>query len=146
VIRFALFPLLLLFLVNTAQAAEDDLIGKVVSVSDGDTFDLDLESKVVHIRLCGVDSPERNQPGYGRAAGFLADMIEGKLVHCIQVGQGTRCDGRSKPQSRNRIVAQCFIADKDVAMEMVRAKQACDWPRYSGGYYHVDEDTCVRRP
>jgi hypothetical protein len=24
-------------------------------------------------------------------------MVEGKIVHCLQVGEGTPCDGKSKP-------------------------------------------------
>jgi endonuclease YncB( thermonuclease family) len=54
-------------------------------------------------------------------------------VHCLQVGLGTPCDGRSKPVNKKRAVAQCFIGDKDIAAEMIRLKQACDWPFYSGG-------------
>jgi len=34
-------------------------------------------------------------------------------------------------------------ATKDIAAEMVRLKQACDWPQFSGGHYRIDEKTCV---
>lgn len=93
--------------------------GPVSAVADGDTFTMRCDGKNVRVRLCGVDSPERGQPGYGKAAGALARLIEGKDVSCIQVGGGTPCDGRSKPTSRDRIVAQCFIGDKDIGMEMI---------------------------
>jgi micrococcal nuclease len=42
--------------------------------------------------------------------------------------------------SCDRIVAQCFVGDLDIAMEMVSAGQAKDWPKFSGGYY----STCKR--
>lgn len=130
--------------VGPAHAA-DDYLGTVIAVTDGDTFDMKTDDVTLRIRLCGVDSPERSQPGYGAAAGALSNMIEGKLVHCLPVGQGTPCDGRSKTKSRNRVVAQCFVGDKDVATEMVKAKQACDWPHFSGGHYRISRETCIRQ-
>ena len=138
-----LFTLLLL---SSPVRCADDFLGTVVAVTDGDTFNLKTEDRneIVAIRICGIDSPERSQPGYGAAAGTLAAMIEGKLVHCLQVGLGTPCDGRSRPTSGKRIVAQCFIGDKDIAMEMVRLRQACDWPRFSAGHYRIENNTCVR--
>ena len=133
-----------LALTSPARCAED-FLGTAISVDDGDTFKLKTETgHVKKVRLCGVDSPERGEPGYGAAAGALAAMIEGKMVHCLQVGMGTPCDGRSKPTNRDRVVAQCFIADKDIAAEMVRLRQACDWPHFSGGHYRIESETCVR--
>ena len=89
----------------------------------------------IKIRLCGVDSPERGHPGFGKSAGELARLIENRQVRCVQVGLRTPCDGRSKSKSRDRYVAQCFIDKRDVAMEMVCAKATKDIERYSGGYY-----------
>lgn len=128
--------------INPIYAA--DYLGEVTAVDDGDSFHMRVDGKGLHVRLCGIDSPERGQPGYGHAAGALASMIEGKQVHCLQVGEGTPCDGRSSAFNRDRVVAQCFIGDKDVAFEMVRLKQACDWPRFSNGYYKMDAATCQR--
>ena len=127
-----------------AQGA-DDYLGVVTGITDGDTFNMKVGTKRMAIRLCGIDSPERGEPGYGAAAGTLADMVEGKVVHCLQVGLDTPCDGRSKSTNQKRIVAQCFVGDRDVAMEMVRAKRACDWPHFSRGHYKISEDTCVRQ-
>jgi len=98
------------------------------------------DGKKVRVRLCGVDSRERGQPGYGQAAGDLSRLIEGKEVACIQVGGGTPCDGRSKKTNRDRIVAQCFIGDKEVGMEMVCAATGRDMLEFSAGHYA----TCKR--
>jgi endonuclease YncB( thermonuclease family) len=70
-----------------------DYLGKVTSVADGDSFTMEAENGRVRVRICGIDAPERGQPGYGQAAGVLANMIEGKTDHCLQVGEGTVCDG-----------------------------------------------------
>lgn len=72
-------------------------------------------------------------------------MVEGKQVHCLQVGEDTPCDGRSPPWNHNRAVAQCFIGDKDIAAEMVGLGQACDWPRFSNGHYKLNAATCQRK-
>lgn len=106
---------------------------------------MEAETGKVRVRICGIDAPERGQPGYGQAAGVLASLIEGKTIHCLQVGEGTPCDGRSKAMNRDRIVAQCFIGGLDLAEEMTRSGTACDWPKFSGGHYKVSEKTCPRK-
>ena len=65
--------------------------------------------------------------------------------HCLQVGEGTVCDGKSKPTSRDRIVAQCFLDKLDVAEEMAKSGTACDWPKFSGGHYKISDATCSRK-
>ena len=37
----------------------------------------------------------------------------------------------------DRIVAQCFVGDQDIAMAMICSGDAKDWPKFSGGYYAV---------
>jgi endonuclease YncB( thermonuclease family) len=132
-----------LMLPSPAVAA--DYLGKVTAVADGDTFTMESETGKVRVRICGIDAPERGQPGYGQAAGVLSNMIEGKTVHCLQVGEGTVCDGKSKPKSRDRIVAQCFLDKLDIAGEMAKSGTACDWPKFSGGHYKISDATCSRK-
>jgi len=126
-------------------AVAADYLGKVTAVADGDTFTMESETGKVRVRICGIDAPERGQPGYGQAAGVLSNMIEVKTVHCLQVGEGTVCDGKSKPKSRDRIVAQCFLDKLDVAEEMAKSGTACDWPKFSGGHYKISDATCSRK-
>jgi endonuclease YncB( thermonuclease family) len=101
-------------------------------VIDGDTIYVGR----LKYRLCGIDPPERGQPGSREAADHLRKlMIAGKTVRCVPVGEGTPCDGRSKRKSHNRIVALCFVDGKDIAAEMMRSGHARDWPKFSGGHY-----------
>src|ERR1700738_262655 len=93
-----------------SPAIAADYLGKVLAVSDGDTFTMEADGAKVRVRICGIDAPERGQAGYGQAAGVLSSMIEGKTVHCLQVGEGTACDGRSRASSRERIGAQRVLA------------------------------------
>jgi micrococcal nuclease len=115
-----------------AQAA--DYEGTAVVV-DGDTIELHVGDKVIPVRLCGIDSPEARHAGGPEASVKMAELIAGKQVQCVQVGGGTPCDGRSKPTSHKRIVAQCFVDGVDISKEMVCSGHAVDWPKFSAGYY-----------
>jgi endonuclease YncB( thermonuclease family) len=55
------------------------------------------------------------------------------------------CDGKSKPKSRDRIVAQCFLDRLDLAEEMAKSGTACDWPKFSGGHYKISDATGARK-
>lgn len=102
------------------------------------TIELRIGDITVPIRLCGIDSPEAGHAGGPEATAKMAELIRGKDVQCVQVGEGTPCDGRSRPTSRKRIVAQCFAEGSDLAKEMVCSGHAVDWPKFSGGYYRCD--------
>src|ERR1700691_1274584 len=128
-----------------SPAMASDYLGKVTSVADGDTFTMEAETGRVRVRVCGIDAPERGEAGYCQAAGVLANMIEGKIVHCLQVGEGTPGGGKSKSTSRDRIVAQCILDKHAIAEEMTKSGTACDWPKFSGGRYKVGEATCSRK-
>jgi len=71
-------------------------------------------------RQSGVRSEATRQPR------LLSVAIFRLGVCCVRVGEGSVCDGRSKPKNKNRIVAQCFLDDLDVATLMIRAGMACD--------------------
>ena len=52
-----------------------------INVIDGDTIDVDIDvgfdfSTVQRLRLEGIDTPERNEPGYGTAKQFVIDKHE----------------------------------------------------------------------
>jgi endonuclease YncB( thermonuclease family) len=123
-VRVGLLILIFVCSVITAPALAQSIV-------DGDTLFVGR----LKYRLCGIDAPERDEPGYREATTYLRKLVAGKTIKCTPVGHGTPCDGRSKPRSYDRIVAQCFVDGKDLAAEMVRAGHAKDWPRFSGGHY-----------
>jgi endonuclease YncB( thermonuclease family) len=89
-----------------------DYLGKVLAVSDGDAFTMEADGAKVRVRICGIDAPDVGKLVTEQATGVLSSM---KTVHCLQVGEGTVCDGRSRPTSRDRIVTQCFLDKVDIA-------------------------------
>ena len=133
----------LILIACSPLAHAGEFSGEAIYIVDGDTFDIQTTAARIRIRFCGIDSPERRHAGYRESKDALANLIRGKIVRCVQVSSGTPCDGRSKPTNRNRVVAQCFLDDVDIAAEMVRNGNACDWPKFSGGHYRLDDSTCV---
>ena len=128
------FALLAAFLVGgPANAAE--ITGTPGKIVDGDTLWLCDQTACHKIRLCGIDAPELSDTRGPAAKRSLQDLVHGKIVSCVPVGLGTVCDGRSRPTSYDRVVAQCFVKGRDLAAEMVNAGQACDWIEFSGGAY-----------
>ena len=144
---------LILWLAASASADAVEFTGRVGSVIDGDDMKLCAAGVCTRIRLCGIDAPEAECPGHSEAHAALRALVEGKNIRCIQVGGGTVCDGRSKPRIGHRIVAQCFLDGVDVAARLVEIGLACDWTKFSGGYYsrsgkgracpHIHRATCA---
>jgi endonuclease YncB( thermonuclease family) len=120
------FAVATILLVGTeVQAAA--FSGTVDRVVDGDTFWVCDTAACHKIRLYEL--------GYRESAEALEALIQGKSVRCVHVGGGTPCDGRSKPMTRDRIVAQCFVEGTDIAGALIEQGFACDWRRFSGGHY-----------
>jgi endonuclease YncB( thermonuclease family) len=127
----------IIFALTWSIAWGADYEGSAVVV-DGDTIELHVGNRTIPVRLCGIDSPEARHAGGREASAKMASLIVGKEVQCVQVGDGTPCDGRSKPTNHKRIVAQCFVDGIDIAKEMVCSGHAVDWPKFSAGYYKCD--------
>jgi endonuclease YncB( thermonuclease family) len=124
-----------------------ELAGTANRIVDGDTFWVCHASACQKIRICGINAPEEGEPGYQESTEALKKLIAGSSVRCIQVGNGTPCDGRSEPTSHDRIVAQCFVHGTDIASALVRQGSACDWVKFSGGAYsHADEGDRCKEP
>ena len=138
VLIFIAVVVALLFFGLHARAGE--LTGSAGKVVDGDTFWLCDKAECHKIRICGIDAPERGELGYQESGAALMGLMKGKTVRCVQVGNNTPCDNRSKPIKRDRIVAQCFVDGVDIAVPLVAQGHACDWPKFSGGAYSQGEN------
>lgn len=106
---------------TTANAGEQQTIsGRVDAIIDGDTFIMEGQ----HIRIWGIDAPEMRTPLGSPSKEALSDLIMGESLHCTRKGV-----------SYNRVVAQCWIGNSDIAAEMVAGGFAKDYPYYSRGKY-----------
>jgi len=62
-----------------------EYLGEVTNVVDGDTLDItiDLGLRIIskqRVRLYGIDTPERGQPGFTDATARLKELVLGKVV------------------------------------------------------------------
>ena len=70
---------------NAAQQPGNGKFLKVISarvtrIADGDSFTCISDGQEIRVRMFGIDSPEREQPGYDDARDALRQAIDGKTV------------------------------------------------------------------
>ncbi len=104
-------------------------MGVVVSVADGDTFDVEIEGKRDTVRLIGVDTPETKHPTKGvqcwgpEASDFTTSLLS--------VGTRVRLIRDVEARDRyGRLLAYVFLAETNVFVnrELVRLGFARPYP------------------
>lgn len=112
---------LLLILITTFSFAHS-ISGKVVSISDGDTFTLLDDNSVQHkIRLAEIDAPEKSQPFGEAAKKKLSELVFGKIVK-VDYAELDRY---------NRIIGKVYIGVVYVSETMIKAGLAWHYKLYS---------------
>ena len=110
---FFIVPLLLL--ISSASAAPDEAAGRVIHVTDGDTFDVRLSShddrisdEVIRIRLADLDAPEM----YGERA-CEAGRIAGEYTRSNLMGNlvSLDIDDKNGQDDYGRWMAVCYLED-----------------------------------
>ena len=80
--------LLALLLATQSVSAADQIAGKVVKVSDGDTVTLLVNgSETIKVRLSEIDAPETNQPWGNKSKQALSLLIATKNVTVSTTGK-----------------------------------------------------------
>lgn len=105
----------------------DRISGKVISIIDGDTYDLLIGGQLsVRIRMEGIDAPERAMPFYNVSKDYLGELCFGKIVE-VEI---TKKDGY------NRYLAFTYLGDgTELSHEMVRSGLAWHFREFNS-----DED------
>ena len=104
-----------------ASARADELRGKVVSVSDGDTITVLDNNRVQHkIRLNGIDAPESSQEFGQASTRNLSSLIFGQEV--VVTWQ--------KIDRYGRLVGNVFLGGKDINLEQLKAGLAWYFRQY----------------
>lgn len=83
-------------------------------VVDGDTLDAD---GVGRIRLVGVDTPERGEPGYKEAKDFVKKNCLGKTIYLD-------IDDAKKEDKYGRILAIVYVDGKNINKELLEQNYA----------------------
>jgi endonuclease YncB( thermonuclease family) len=94
----------------------------VVRIADGDSFAIVRRSgaPLEHVRLFGIDAPERGQPWSRRAREALSERVFGKVVRIEPTGR----------DRYDRIVARVYADGVSVGEAQVREGHAWVYRRY----------------
>lgn len=107
---------------SCAQPVATQVTGRVVTVIDGDTFDVRLtEGRRVRIRVFGIDAPERGEPFSDVARRRARAILFDKVVQLTVVDT----------DRYGRTVARVRVEGQDFAEAMVGAGLARHYRRYS---------------
>jgi endonuclease YncB( thermonuclease family) len=110
------------YLLLVQAALAEDLRGRVVGITDGDTLTLLTDRREqIRVRLAEIDTPERGQPYGNRARQTLSGLAFGKTVRIVV--RDTDRYGRT--------VGRVFAGSQDINAEMVRRGAAWVYRRYS---------------
>ena len=110
----------LLVIINSANA-EQPLVGRVISVADGDTLTVQSSGRQIKVRLSGIDAPERDQPFGEAAQQNLARMVLDRTVNVVV----------RKIDNYGRSVGQVSVAWSNIEAEQVRQGLAWVYRQYS---------------
>ena len=134
--KFSLYLLALCLGVLSVQAAPEygtAIVSKVISVYDGDTFRVDIDSlpplvgKNIPIRLNGVDTPEiQGKCKYEKDLALKArDFVRNKLANAKEIKLTKLQRGKYF-----RVVADVMVDDVSLEKELLENKLAY---KYTGG-------------
>lgn len=107
---------------NLTESKSEELTGKVISVSDGDTITIFKDNTQYKIRLNGIDCPEKSQAYGAKAKEFTSELCYGKTVTAI-----------IKEKDRySRYVAEIILENGDsLNQELVKNGLAWHYKQYS---------------
>jgi endonuclease YncB( thermonuclease family) len=116
--------------------------GKVVAVFDGDTFEIDKlapNGKRIHVRLRGIDAPEKKQMCAADGAPYPCGRFAGNALLRKILGASVMCHPEGS-QSYGRVVAICYLGNRDINQEMVRDGWAVAYSQYTTKYIADEAD------
>jgi micrococcal nuclease len=110
-----------LFISSFSLGSETTYVAKCISVEDGDTFTVLVNDTSVKIRIFGIDAPEGSQDFGDMAANNLKYLIANKTLLI-----------KEKYKDRyGRAVAEVFLSDKDIGLQMIKSGMAWHFKKYS---------------
>ncbi|MDY2588198.1 thermonuclease family protein [Winogradskyella aquimaris] len=116
------FYLISFFICICSILYSQEIEGKVVAITDGDTFKLlTHDSTLIRVRVANIDCPERKQPFSKKAKQFTSDAIFNKQVELKVL----------KKDRYGRSIAYVFYDNKNLSEELLKAGLAWHYVKYS---------------
>lgn len=109
-------------------------LSQAYKIKDGDSFLLED----THIRLWGIDAPEYDQYCNLNDTPYPCGQHSRLALEQILATSDIVCEENYKDRY-SRSVSKCFANGQDIAAIMVQSGYAFDYPRYSNGYYQVNQ-------
>lgn len=108
---------------NPSLKKGSTVIGKVISIVDGDTYDVLIQdNKTIRVRMEGIDAPEKGMPFYQKSKKYLSDLCFGKQIKFKVTGV----------DNHERILAYSFLEDgKELSQEMIKDGLAWHFKKYN---------------
>ncbi|MBK9584978.1 MAG: thermonuclease family protein [Alphaproteobacteria bacterium] len=95
-------------------------------IVDGDTFKASGRT----IRVWGINAPEKNQPFHSESSLALRAFLETGMLRCKQI----------EKDKYRRDVMHCYSGQNDIGALMVKSGFASNFAKYSGGFYHAEQE------
>lgn len=113
--------LALIIALTSLTSFADQLHGKVIKVTDGDTVNVLTSDNETHkIRLSGIDAPEKKQAFGNRSKQALAELIDGKIVNVEY----------NKLDKYQRVVGKITLNGQDVNLRQIKLGLAWHYKKY----------------
>ena len=121
--RLTNYFLLVLFFLSYLISFSQTITGKVVGITDGDTFKLLEKDSILHkVRVASIDCPEKAQPFGNRAKQFSSEALYLKTIQISVL----------KTDRYGRLIAFAFYDDGlNLSQELVRSGLAWNYDQYS---------------
>jgi endonuclease YncB( thermonuclease family) len=131
-LRITVIPLLI-FLIPAAYS--DQLTGKVVGISDGDT--ITEQSQNIKVRLAEIDAPEKKQPWGQNSKQALSDLIFSLSVTVDSVGV----------DRYGRTLGTVFLKKVNINKHMVEHGNAWAYEKYvhDQNYFALQKNAQTRK-
>jgi endonuclease YncB( thermonuclease family) len=118
-------------------AIADELRGIAYAV-DGDTIRFNGQKKGV--RIWGIDAPEKSQTCFdAQAQSYPCGVISKNALTAMIEGLEVVCQDKTNIDRFGRRVMMCEAGGFDIGATMVRYGYASDMPKYSKGFYALQE-------
>lgn len=138
-ILFSLLNFIIIFsscTLNNDLKPGNNISGKVISVLDGDTYDILISgNQTVRIRMEGIDAPEKGMPYYKVSKQYLAGLCFSKTVTIHITGIDIH----------NRVLAYTYITDgTELSHAMIKAGLAWHYLKYNTDQGLADLEKAAR--
>ncbi|MGR3542115.1 MAG: thermonuclease family protein [Hasllibacter sp.] len=114
-------------------ASAETVTGRIERVIDGDSFELREGSRLIDVRLHGIDAPERDQACTLEGRDWACGAAVTRAARAAFEGRVATCE-RVDTDRYGRMVALCRADGRDIGRTLVRSGLATAYARYSSRY------------